>query len=510
MTLCKIIFHHGGEFVRENFVFYRGGDVSTLHGQDPDTWSFYEAMNVVLQLGFDGGRIRMWRKIEGIDENFFHLTDDLHVTEITKHCIQHNVEGHIWLEHFVGDNTKWAEKPNIVDVGEVTEDDDSPGVRFGDSEEERVNDDNEGFVTVEVERPNDGNRVEVAGKKLRYKLRANKDASTLRSPKKIKLRVPSRVIRDKPSSSKAVEHDVDYESEELGSSDPDVSDNEKMPKYEKFRGELLNKDYEFKLGMEFNSLVEFKDAIREWSVLNGREIRFVKNESTRVRVECRGKYGFTALCSKVGDKHTFQLKTWVGTHTCSRVLNNKSANSKWVSKVVVEKRHQSGKVKVSDLMAELRSKYLVGISKGRAWRAKHMAEKIIEGDCSKQYSMLYNYAAELKKQNDGNTVKISVERPVPTLPPRFGSFYFCFDGCKKGFLHGCRPFIGVDGCHLKTQYGGQLLIAVARDPNDQYFPLAFGVVETETKESWRWFLQLLMEDIGQQRRYVFISDQQKV
>jgi hypothetical protein len=54
------------------------------------------------------------------------------------------------------------------------------------------------------------------------------------------------------------------------------------------------------------------------------------------------------------------------------------------------------------------------------------------------------------------------------------------------------------------------LIAVGRDPNDCYFPLAFGVVETETKESWRWFLQLLMEDLGQANRFVFISDQQKV
>lgn len=33
-------------------------------------------------------------------------------------------------------------------------------------------------------------------------------------------------------------------------------------------------------------------------------------------------------------------------------------------------------------------------------------------------------------------------------------------------------------------------MAIARDP------LAFGVVETESKESWRWFLQLLMEDIN--------------
>jgi len=45
----------------------------------------------------------------------------------------------------------------------------------------------------------------------------------------------------------------------------------------------------------------------------------------------------------------------------------------------------------------------------------------------------------------------------------------------------CRPFVGVDGCHLKTKYDGQLLLVVGRDPNDQYFSLAFGVVEVESK-----------------------------
>lgn len=63
-----------------------------------------------------------------------------------------------------------------------------------------------------------------------------------------------------------------------------------------------------------------------------------------------------------------------------------------------------------------------------------------------------------------------------------------------------------------TKYGGQLLVAVARDANDQYFPLAFAVVEIETKESWKWFLTLLFGDIGdlETNRWVLISDRQKV
>ncbi|RDX79653.1 hypothetical protein CR513_39905, partial [Mucuna pruriens] len=57
-----------------------------------------------------------------------------------------------------------------------------------------------------------------------------------------------------------------------------------------------------------------------------------------------------------------------------------------------------------------------------------------------------------------------------------------------------------------------MLIIVARDANDQYFPLDFAVIETKTKESWRWFITLLLEDIEDiaTNKWVFIFDKQKV
>ncbi|XP_058767169.1 uncharacterized protein LOC131640807 [Vicia villosa] len=208
-----------------------------------------------------------------------------------------------------------------------------------------------------------------------------------------------------------------------------------------------------------------------------------------VRVECKANCGFSMLCSRVGQKETFAIKTIKDTHTCARVLENRSANSRWVAKYVVKKMQTTNTVRISDIIQDMRKNYSVGITIGRAWKAKLIAKYKIEGDADNQYANLWRYTSELQRVHAGNTVKITIDRPIPTIQPR--------------------PFIGVDGCHLKTKYGGQLLIAVGRDPNDQYFPLAFGVVETETKESWRWFIQLLMEDVGVETRYVFISNLQK-
>lgn len=93
----------------------------------------------------------------------------------------------------------------------------------------------------------------------------------------------------------------------------------------------------------------------------------------------------------------------------------------------------------------------------------------------------------------------------------FRRFYVCFGGIKEGFQKGCRPVIGLDGCHLKGKYQGQLLTAVSIDADNCMFPVAYGVVEIEKEESWAWFLDLLIGDLSIRNGFgwTFMSDRQK-
>ena len=285
-----------------------------------------------------------------------------------------------------------------------------------------------------------------------------------------------------------------------------------MHKYATFQSEDMGKDFKFKVGMEFSSLKEFKQVVKKYYILNGREIMFVKNDDIRVKVVCQKKCGFVILCSKVGGSHTFRVKTLVDGHSCDRVLRNQNANKYWVSKVVVEKFRNVGKITANEIIDDIKKTYSVGITLWTTIKGRQMAMDVIEGDGQKQHTLLYDYVTELKRVFARTTVKIKVNQPQPTLQPHFGAFYMCLEGCKEGFINGYKPFVGVDGCHLKSSYGGQLLVAIARDPNDQYFPLALAVVENECKESRRWFMSLLLDDIEdvQSNRWVFISDQQKI
>lgn len=132
----------------------------------------------------------------------------------------------------------------------------------------------------------------------------------------------------------------------------------------------MSAKFKFKVGMQFTSLEQFKKAIRDHSVLNGREVTFPKNDSVRVRGVCKKKCGFVVLCSKVGGKHTFSIKTLKADHLCGRVFNNKSATSKWIASKLIDKVRIARKVRVNEIVDEVKVGFSCGITRWRARRAR--------------------------------------------------------------------------------------------------------------------------------------------
>ena len=164
------------------------------------------------------------------------------------------------------------------------------------------------------------------------------------------------------------------------------------------------------------------------------------------------------------------------------------------------------------MKAKVSEKYNLNVSVGECKNAKKYALTEIEGSLKEQYSKLWDYAAEFRRSNLGSHVEVYVQ-PQNDSKVVFERFYVSFKGVVQGWLDGCRKVVGVDGCFLKGICRGQLLSAVGRDANNHLYPIAWAVVTVESKATWKWFLENLMEDIdegGTGRGLTLLSDGHKV
>ena len=90
----------------------------------------------------------------------------------------------------------------------------------------------------------------------------------------------------------------------------------------------------------------------------------------------------------------------------------------------------------------------------------------------------------------------------------FKHLFMCLAASKHGWPY-CRPVIVVDGAALKARFGGTLLAACGHDANGSIFPLAFGIVPSESNESWQWFFEKLRDSIGTRESLAIVADRHK-
>ncbi|KAK3226763.1 hypothetical protein Dsin_006625 [Dipteronia sinensis] len=237
-------------------------------------------------------------------------------------------------------------------------------------------------------------------------------------------------------------------------------------------------------------------------------LKRVKNDNVRQTYKCLGDgCHWRAHGSRMIDKMTFMIKTLVDEHECHRVYNNKEAKVKWIASKFENLVKTNPSVSVKVIGDLLRENYRVSVDVQRLYNAKRRALAGLAKDHAKCFGLLRRYAYMVNQSNPGSAVHICTQQPQPT----FQRMFLSFEAQKLGFLEDCRPFIGVDGCHLKGPFGGVLLSAVALDANSGLFPLAVCICEKENQTSWEWFLNNLKIHLKylESRNLTFMSDRQK-
>ncbi|TXG66487.1 hypothetical protein EZV62_007762 [Acer yangbiense] len=223
------------------------------------------------------------------------------------------------------------------------------------------------------------------------------------------------------------------------------------------------------------------------------------NERSRITSWCEVKgCSWRVHGSLTYDRVIYMLKTHTDNHNCLAVPKNRDVTSVWLGKIFETFIKENPYTNIKVLGAIILRQCKVIVPDHTLYRAKKYVLKIREEDHKQSYNKLYSYGHIILERNLGSYVKLSTSRynPNPQVPTNFQRFYLSFQAQNVVYLQRCRPFIGLDGCHLKGLYEGILLCAIAMDANYRVYMVALGVIEIDCLDSWRWFLDLLHPYVG--------------
>ncbi|GJV44371.1 heat stress transcription factor B-4-like protein [Tanacetum coccineum] len=237
--------------------------------------------------------------------------------------------------------------------------------------------------------------------------------------------------------------------------------------------------YSFYTGKKFTTPKEAKDRVYLHSIESRRNLKLYKNDGVRIRARCDGKVAVFTMSQ--GTRPTRPNRGMEARPSGLSVPTTRSKKK--------EEYRINLDILVKAVQDQLQRELEDQISMSKAFRAKAKAEREIKGD------------------------HIAVERNAdPSFPTRvFQIIYICLEALKLGF-RACRiDMLGLDGAFMKGPFPGQVLVAVGLDSNNGIYPLAYALVEAESKSSWCWFLQCLGDDIDlhPNLNFTFISDRQK-
>lgn len=85
------------------------------------------------------------------------------------------------------------------------------------------------------------------------------------------------------------------------------------------------------------------------------------------------------------------------------------------------------------------------------------------------------HCSKLLRRNPNGHVGIKLEDGNA-----FSRMLVCLKAHIDAFILGCRPFLGLVGCHLSSMYLDTLLSAAALGSNNGLFPVAFAVIKGES------------------------------
>ncbi|KAL9281164.1 putative transcription factor interactor and regulator CCHC(Zn) family [Arabidopsis thaliana] len=260
------------------------------------------------------------------------------------------------------------------------------------------------------------------------------------------------------------------------------------------------------VGQGFESVVEFRDALQKYAVACRFGYRLRKNESNRACGVCLvGGCPWKIYASWVPSESVFRIKKFNRRHTCGGE-SWKSAHPKknWVVGIIKERLQENPNQKTKNIADSFFQDFGIELSYCTIRRGIDEAKGGLHTSFKEAYKYLPHFVNKVVEANPGSMVNLVVGEDR-----RFQRLFLSFQSCIHGFQTGCRPLLFLDAIPFKSRYHEILLTASALDGDDCVLPVALALVDVETDETWRWFLEQLKVALSSLRPLTFVSDREK-
>ncbi|KAF1899392.1 hypothetical protein Lal_00019520 [Lupinus albus] len=270
-------------------------------------------------------------------------------------------------------------------------------------------------------------------------------------------------------------------------------------------------DNELFIGMQFESKDATINAIKQFHIKNSVDYIVVESRPDRYVGQC--KY-FGSGCqwriraSLNGKRDLWEIRKINGTHTCVSTnisQDHTKLNSSFIANCIIHLVSEDPGIPVKALVKEIVTRFGYTVTYRKAWTAKQIAMSQIYGDWEGSYKELPRWFNTVQCYAPGTIVRYASSRHDQSGSLILDRVFWAFKPCIEGFGF-CKPILQVDGTFLTGKYNGTLLIASSQDGNRRIFPVAFAIVEGETKEAWEWFFYNVRTYVTPQPNICIISD----
>jgi len=242
-------------------------------------------------------------------------------------------------------------------------------------------------------------------------------------------------------------------------------------------------------GMTFHRKEDCLHVIKSFYIRKSIDYDVIHSDPRRYVIQCTHETcGFKLRASYRKRSGKWMIGTMFGPHSCTSTLfsqDHRKLNYKLIRDNIKTLVHADASVKPKLIIAHIQEKFNYTTTYRKAWMAKNAAIESIYGNWEESYNVLPQWLNVMKEAMPGTIFDLKT-RIGEKGETQFHRLFWAFYPCIHGFKY-CKPVVHVDGTWLYDKYKGTLFLAVAQDGNNKTIPVAFALVEGETKEGWSFF-----------------------